>query len=82
MARPRGWKEHPLIRVRRVHRPDGVALLAFWCPFCKCEHVHGAGLHPGDGDGHRVAHCHAPESPFRRGGYVVWEQIGAADGSR
>jgi hypothetical protein len=78
MARPRGWKEYPLLRARRVLRSDGVALLTFWCPFCKGEHTHGAGHRPGDGDGHRVAHCHASESPFLHGGYVLWEETGAA----
>ncbi len=73
MARPRGWKDYPLIRARRSIDPNGTALLTFWCPFCKCEHVHGAGARRGNGDGHRVAHCHVAESPFRERGYVLWE---------
>jgi hypothetical protein len=71
--RPKGWKDYPLIRAQRVIAEDGTPLLTFWCPFCKREHIHGAGLHPGDGDGHRVAHCHDRASPFSNGGYILWE---------
>ncbi len=39
--------------------------LAFWCPWCRDVHLHGAAA----GDGHRVAHCDVESSPFRDGGY-------------
>jgi hypothetical protein len=35
-------------------------------------HRHGGGRRPGDGDGHRVAHCYWG-SPFLNGGYVLKE---------
>lgn len=74
-GRPRGWKKFPLIKARRIRaESDGTPLLVFWCPFCKREHVHGAGKNPGDGDGHRGAHCHAEDSPFRPHGYILWEK--------
>jgi len=78
LRRPCGWRNYPLIRAHRIVRPDGVPMLAFWCPWCKCEHTHGAGAEPGNGDGHRVAHCHTPDSPFIDTGYVLWEQERAA----
>lgn len=37
----------------------------FWCPFCRVEHVHGAGA------GHRAAHCFASASPFNETGYIL-----------
>jgi hypothetical protein len=38
----------------------------FWCPYCRAYHTHGAE------DGHRVAHCHNPASPFTMGGgYMI-----------
>jgi hypothetical protein len=36
--------------------PDNIHLVVF-CPDCRLWHWHGAGDHPGDSDGHRVAHC-------------------------
>lgn len=40
-------------------------LLAVWCPFCADFHYHT------DGEGHRVAHCKNPNSPFHISGYIV-----------
>jgi len=36
-----------------------------WCPFCKRFHYHG------NAEGHRCAHCHNPNSPFDRTGYII-----------
>jgi hypothetical protein len=41
------------------------AHIGFWCPWCRCIHVHGAA----GGDGNRCAHCHAKSSPFFGHGY-------------
>lgn len=44
------------------------------CDWCKAWHYHGAGA-PGDAEfpifGHRVEHCHRPDGPFSRYGYVL-----------
>jgi len=42
--------------------------LVIVCPWCGHKHFHGGGASPGDGDGHRVAHCDA------LGGYYVKER--------
>jgi hypothetical protein len=39
--------------------------LRFYCVFCKKFHLHGKG------EGHRIAHCHKPESPFEKTGYIL-----------
>jgi hypothetical protein len=39
--------------------------LSVWCPYCICFHHHGTG------EGHRVAHCSNPDSPYKNGGYVI-----------
>ena len=45
---------------------EGIERWRFWCPFCNKHHSHSAG------PGHRVAHCHNPESPFTQdGGYIL-----------
>jgi hypothetical protein len=38
---------------------------SFYCEHCGAQHVHGRG------NGHRVAHCSNPDSPFKRTGYVL-----------
>ena len=45
-------------------RHDGCGY-AVWCRHCKVWHYHG------HGEGHRVAHCHDPESPYHRPGYTL-----------
>ncbi|MDQ2667388.1 MAG: hypothetical protein M3Z05_15425 [Gemmatimonadota bacterium] len=47
----------------------GVEIL---CPWCGAFHSHGAGPLPGDGDGHRVAHCNA--QPRINTGYIIRER--------
>jgi hypothetical protein len=46
-----------------------------WCPFCVAYHYHGKCNEEGVMDerleGHRVAHCHNPDSPFNNGGYYI-----------
>jgi hypothetical protein len=42
---------------------DGVKVWRVWCRFCVCWHDHGAG------EGHRIAHCADPGSPYNREGY-------------
>lgn len=37
----------------------------FYCQFCKRWHRHGRS------EGHRVAHCHNPDSPYSETGYVL-----------
>ena len=37
----------------------------FWCRYCRRWHFHGRE------NGHRVAHCHRPESPYRFDGYIL-----------
>ena len=46
-------------------RPDGRAGLAVWCRYCDCWHAHGEGL------GHRDAHCHKKDSPYKVTGYTL-----------
>jgi hypothetical protein len=41
--------------------------LEFYCTYCRKWHFHGRG------DGHRVAHCFKPDSPYKRHGYVLKE---------
>jgi hypothetical protein len=75
------WQGHeqytsPLIAAHRC--ADNIHLV-FFCPECQRWHYHGAGGAPGDGDGHRGAHCSAPlgehcrVSKFKTGGYYLKE---------
>ena len=50
--------------------PYGKSSLRFWCEHCQGWHSHGAGGDDG-GEGHRVAHCHNPKSPYRDTGYIL-----------
>lgn len=43
------------------------ARLIVFCEACRDYHFHG------NGDGHRVAHCHISSSPYRQTGYVLRE---------
>jgi hypothetical protein len=61
MSRPPSLPAYP--------RRDGLTGLRVWCQFCDRWHLHGD---PGDGGyGHRAAHCHDRDSPYRRTGYVL-----------
>jgi hypothetical protein len=63
--------EPPTVHAFRTS--DGVQL-AFWCDWCCTLHHHGAvGDSTGAGDGHRVAHCVNPRSPYLARGYYVKE---------
>ena len=47
-----------------------------WCAWCRRWHSHGhCGTHEplGAGNGHRVAHCHDPRSPYNSTGYTIRE---------
>ena len=68
-------KHLPVVRCREETWDDGTKRWVFWCPFCRCEHVHSAG------PGHRTAHCGSHhevnghlvrhESPFKATSYVL-----------
>jgi len=45
-------------------RDDGHGL-AVWCRHCDGWHLHG------QGNGHRMAHCHVEGSPYIKTGYVL-----------
>jgi hypothetical protein len=65
--------EPPVVLCRRT--ADGTQLV-FFCPYCRADHFHGVGTPGGPvgcGDGHRVAHCHRPDSLYLRAGYVLRE---------
>lgn len=54
---------------------DGVHVRV-WCQHCVAWHAHGHGgakAPLGAGDGHRVAHCHNPASPYKGTGYTIRE---------
>jgi hypothetical protein len=54
-------------------RPDCPAVRSRGRKPCTCP--------PGSGDGHRVAHCHNPRSPYRQTGYVLRETPSPASAS-
>jgi hypothetical protein len=60
-----GERKLPVVKCRVRKCSDGRTEWKFWCPFCRCEHTHGAG------PGHRGAHCHDAQSPFLDGGYIL-----------
>lgn len=63
--------DDPVVRARRVTpRRARCAVLEIQCPFCGAPHWHGGGTSPGDGDGHRLAHC---DRGGRGAGYVLRE---------
>ena len=45
--------------------------LIVWCAHCCCWHAHGRNDGGSDGNGHRVAHCQKPNSPYDRSGYFI-----------
>lgn len=46
--------------------------LVLVCPHCKDEHRHGAiSPKPGDGDGHRIAHCSSRGGAAGRGYFIT-----------
>lgn len=54
---------------------DGIST-RIWCSWCARWHSHGhcgADQPLGAGDGHRVAHCHDPWSPYNSTGYRLRE---------
>lgn len=52
--------------------------LIVWCDHCRHWHAHGRGEKGGsDGNGHRVAHCYKPHSPYDRWGYILHYAGGA-----
>ena len=53
---------------------DGIHLV-IWCAHCRIWHSHGTNIY--GGGGHRVAHCHKPDSPYERRGYIL-NNVGAA----
>ena len=54
----------PILRaVRTPEGPGRSAKSYVWCDWCETVHTHSAGA------GHRVAHCHCKESPFKAFGY-------------
>jgi hypothetical protein len=55
----------PVFICREERSRSGGVTWTFWCPFCRRRHIHGAVA------GHRVAHCIRPDSPFKRGGYIL-----------
>lgn len=57
-----GWGRTP-----RAPRDDGERFIVESCPFCGCDHVHGAA------EGHRVAHCPTEKKPAS--GYWLYERI-------
>jgi hypothetical protein len=71
---------YPVVDSYRV-LGDGaeVVNVVFWCRYCLRWHYHGAGNgQPGDGDGHRVAHCINRTSLYLTGdrhGYIL-EDVG------
>lgn len=76
-----GYRD-PLDALASRNRPEVPTLPAYrsgahllvWCEHEHVWHYHGAvSDRPGDGDGHRVAHCLCPRSPYQDTGYVLAE---------
>ena len=63
-------KKNPLEKQPTIlceERDDGVKGLQFFCEYCGEIHRHGIG------EGHRVAHCSNPHSPYKKDGYILKE---------
>ncbi len=71
-AEPVDESGYPILDATRIKDPKG-DLLTIFCRYCNRDHTHGGGTHLGDGDGHRSAHCHVADSPYKDGGYVLRE---------
>jgi hypothetical protein len=54
---------------------DEHGFLRAWCIHCRRWHYHG------QGEGHRVAHCSKPDSPYERTGYIL-QHVGEWHGER
>ena len=63
----------PILNAYRYTSEDGDISLVVWCQYCIRWHWHGAGNAPGDGDGHRIAHCVGDGSLYMKGGYCLCE---------
>lgn len=50
---------------------DEYGCLKVWCEHCDAWHFHGPG------DGHRVAHCADPASPYEGSGYILRQTLPA-----
>lgn len=60
----------PTVHAKRETTFDGIRTWVIDCPYCGCEHTHGAN------PGHRVAHCHGDHRRRNPGyirGYVLAE---------
>ncbi len=69
-----GDEQIPIVEcIPRTDWPDG---LRFYCVFCNKYHLHG------DGEGHRVAHCHNGDSPFDKTGYILKIKHGGSNSSK
>ena len=55
----------PTLNARRVIDGLGRELCAVWCDHCDDWHWHGPL------EGHRIAHCHNPASPYEARGYNI-----------
>lgn len=67
----------PVVDARRIlERGRDTNALEIVCPYCDELHYHGGCGAPGEGDGHRSAHCIAPGSER---GYILRE-IGTREG--
>jgi hypothetical protein len=61
----RPGESFPVMYCRKGKLPrDGTLVWEFWCPNCRCWHIHSAA------PGHRAAHCHDRAPPFEDG-YVL-----------
>ncbi len=59
----------PEVRVT-IRRESDYWELSFRCSHCKATHYHGGGaLDEPPLLGHRLAHCHSTESPYKKTGY-------------
>jgi hypothetical protein len=59
-----------------AYRARDRAQLQVFCAYERTWHLHGAvGRNPGDGDGHRAAHC-LKDTPYASTGYILREQAG------
>lgn len=53
----------PTLPAEAITDDDGHILWRVWCKHCNNWHFHGPG------DGHRLAHCTDPASPYLKQGY-------------
>jgi hypothetical protein len=61
-----GYEENiPVILCKERTDAPITGAMKFYCEFCRKNHNHGIG------EGHRIAHCHNPKSPFDKTGYII-----------